>query len=76
MPAIRSSPSRSLPESSVGVAGRVTLEPETRDVTVLAIEMRRYARSRTTTAAQESADRLGRDLRRVTAAIASPSGML
>ena len=66
--------SRNLPDGAAPGAGKVVLEPEARETTALAVELRRYSRARTTSETEETSDRLARDVRRIQTAVASQNG--
>ncbi len=68
--------SRNLPDQAALPPGRVTVEPEARQTTALAIELRRYARARTSEDPERVGERLARDLRRISTAVASQNGHL
>jgi eukaryotic-like serine/threonine-protein kinase len=64
---------RNLPEPG-RVAGAA--EPRVRDLTLVAVELRRYARAETVADPERALERIGRDLRRASAAITAHHGRL
>jgi class 3 adenylate cyclase/tRNA A-37 threonylcarbamoyl transferase component Bud32 len=66
--------SRNLPEPAQGRA--VVGGPQTRDVLLLGIDLRRYARATSGGGPQETLDRLTADLERLTTAVAAQRGQL
>jgi serine/threonine-protein kinase len=68
--------SRSLPSEGPSGGGGAWMRPEARRVTLLAVELRGYARRRVTVDPAETLDRLARDLRRVATAIGARRGRL
>ncbi len=66
--------SRNLPEPAQGRA--VVGGPQTRDVLLLGIDLRRYARATSNGGPQETLDRLTGDLERLTTAVAAQRGQL
>lgn len=66
--------SRNLPEPAQGRA--VVGQPQTRDVLVMGIDLRRYARAAANGGPQEALERLTEDLKRVTTAVGAQRGQL
>ena len=66
--------SRNLPEPAQGRA--VVGQPQTRDVLVMGIDLRRYARATANGGPQEALERLTEDLKRVTTAVGAQRGQL
>lgn len=66
--------SRNLPEPSQGRA--VVGQPQTREVLVMGIDLRRYARATASGGPQEALERLAEDLKRVTTAVGAQRGQL
>ena len=68
--------SRSLPSEGAAGGGGEWTRPQARQVTLLAVELRGYARRRATADPAATVDRLARDLRRAATAIGSRRGRL